>query len=58
MIFFNYKLAYVTGEWKTLHKKNSSPNIIPVIESRKLRWVGHVARMGEEMCIQEFGGET
>ena len=26
----------------------SSPNIVPVIKSRRMRWAGHVARMGEE----------
>ena len=41
----------VTGEWRRLHNKELyavySPNIIRVIKSRRLRWVGHVARMGE-----------
>jgi hypothetical protein len=42
----------VTGEWRRLHNKElyavySSPNIIRVIKSRRLRWVGHVACMGE-----------
>jgi hypothetical protein len=42
----------VTGEWRRLHNKElyalySSPNIILVIKSRRLRWAGHVARMGE-----------
>jgi hypothetical protein len=42
----------VTGEWRKLHSGelynlHSSPNIIRQIESRSLRWVGHVARMGE-----------
>jgi hypothetical protein len=41
-----------TGEWRRLHNKElyalySSPNIIRVMKSRKLRWAGHVARMGE-----------
>jgi hypothetical protein len=41
----------VTGEWRRLHNKEfyalySSPNIIQVIKSRRLRWVGHVARIG------------
>jgi hypothetical protein len=42
----------VTGEWRRLHSGEpndlySSPNIIRVIKSRKMRWAGHVARMGE-----------
>jgi len=43
----------VTGEWRRLHNKElsnlySSPNIVRVIKSRRMRWAGHVARMGEE----------
>jgi hypothetical protein len=29
------------------HSLNSSPNIVKVIKSRRMRWAGHVARMGE-----------
>jgi hypothetical protein len=40
----------VTGEWRKLHKELNglycSPNIVRVIKSRKIRWEGHVARMG------------
>jgi hypothetical protein len=49
---FGPKRDDVTGEWRRLHKKELyalyfSPNIIRVINSRRLRWAGHVARMGE-----------
>ena len=37
----------------------SSPNIVRVIKSRRMRWAGHVARMGgQKRRIQGFGGET
>jgi hypothetical protein len=41
-----------TGEWRTLHKEElnglySSPNIIGVMKSRRMRWAGHVARVGK-----------
>ena len=43
----------VTGECRRLHNEElnglySSPNIVRVIKSRRMRWAGHVARMGEE----------
>jgi hypothetical protein len=49
---FGPKRNEVTGEWRRLHNKElyalySSPNIIQVIKSRRLRWAGHVARMEE-----------
>ena len=35
----------------------SSPNIVRVIKSRRMRWAGHVARMGEERgCIGSWWG--
>jgi hypothetical protein len=34
-----------------LHNLYSSPNIVRVIKSRRVRWVGHVARMGEGRCV-------
>jgi hypothetical protein len=42
----------VTGEWRRLHTEEfydlySSPNVIRLIKSRKMRWAGHVARTGE-----------
>jgi hypothetical protein len=43
----------VTGGWRKLHNEElrdlySSPSIIRVIKSRRMRWAGHVARMGEK----------
>ena len=43
----------VTEEWRRLHNEElndlySSPNIVRVIKSRRMRWAGHVARMGGE----------
>jgi hypothetical protein len=40
------------GSWRKLHNDElhdlySSPNVVRVIESRRMRWAGHVARMGE-----------
>jgi hypothetical protein len=46
----------VTGEWRKLHieelhKLYSSPDIIRQVKSRRMRWAGHVARMGEERKV-------
>ena len=46
----------VTGEQRRLHNEElndlySSPNIVRVIKSRRMRWAGHVARMGEERGV-------
>jgi hypothetical protein len=50
---FGPKRDEVMGEWRTLHSEElhnlySSPNIIKQIKSSRMRWAGHVARMGEE----------
>jgi hypothetical protein len=52
---FGPKRDEVTGEWRRLHNEElndlySSPNIIGVIKSRRLRWADHVARMGVGRC--------
>jgi len=49
---FGPKRDEVTGEWRKLHNEElrdlySLPNIVRVIKSRKMRWAGNVARMGE-----------
>ena len=46
----------VTGEWSRLHNEElndlyTSPNIVRVINSRRMRWVGHVTHMGEERGV-------
>jgi hypothetical protein len=53
---FGPKRVGVTGEWRKFHSENlhilySSPNIIRQIKSRRMRWMGHVARMGEERKV-------
>jgi hypothetical protein len=35
----------------------SSPDIIRHIKSRRIRWAGHVARVGDERGVQGFGGK-
>ena len=59
---FGPKGDEVTGEWRKLHNEElndlyCSPNIVWVIKSIKMRWAGHVARMGDERRIQDFGEE-
>jgi hypothetical protein len=46
----------VTGGWRKLHNKElhnlySSPTIIRIIKSRRMKWAGHVARMGEKKNV-------
>jgi hypothetical protein len=53
---FGPKRNEVTGEWKQLHNEElndlyCSPNIVRVFKSRRSRWAGHVARMGEGRCV-------
>jgi hypothetical protein len=56
--------VYGGGEWKILHNEDlndlyTSPNIVRVINSRRITRAGHVARMGEEeRRIQGCGGVT
>jgi hypothetical protein len=56
MRIFGHKRDEVTGEWRKLHSEErhdlyTSPNIVRVINSRRMIWAGHVARMGEERGV-------
>jgi hypothetical protein len=51
---FGPKRDEVTGEWRKLHKEElrdlySTPSIIRIIRSRRMRWAGRVARKGEKI---------
>jgi hypothetical protein len=53
---YGLKKDDVTGEWRNLlsderHNLCTSPNIIIYITSRRMRWTGHVARMGEDRRV-------
>jgi hypothetical protein len=53
---FGSKRDEVTGEWRKLHNEELSdlyslPNIVWVVKSRRMRWAGHVARMGERRFV-------
>jgi hypothetical protein len=50
---FGSKRDEVIGEWRKLHNEElhdlySSPSIIRIMKARRMRWAGHVARMGEK----------
>jgi hypothetical protein len=60
---FGPKRGEVTGEWRKLHNEElrdlySSLRIIRIIKSRRMRWAGHVARMGEEQLLYIIGGKA
>jgi hypothetical protein len=49
----------VARGWRGLHNEElhnlyTSPDIIRVIKSRRMRWAGHVAHMGDEQYLQNF----
>jgi hypothetical protein len=53
---FGPKRDGVIGSWRKLHNEvmhnlYSSPSIVRIIKSRRMRWVGHVARMGEKRNV-------
>jgi hypothetical protein len=52
----------VTGEWRKLHNEElhdlySLPNIVRVVKSRRMRWAGHVARMGQDSVYRVLVGK-
>jgi hypothetical protein len=56
---FGPKKDEVTGEWRKLHNEELSdlyslPNILRVVKSRRMRWAGHVARMGEGRGVADL----
>jgi hypothetical protein len=53
---FGHKRDEVTREWRKLHNEeftvlNSLPNVVRGMKSRRIRWAGHVARMGERRGV-------
>ena len=53
---FGLKRDELTGEWRKLRNEElndlySLPNIVRVVKSRRMRWTGHVARMGEDRGV-------
>ena len=54
---FGPKRDEVTGEWRKLHNEELNdlylPIIVRVVKSRRMRWAGHVARMGEDRGVQK-----
>jgi hypothetical protein len=60
---FGPKMDEVTGEWRKLHNEDLrdlyfSPSIIKIIKSRRMRWAGHVARMGRIGTLIDYWWES
>ena len=56
---FGPRMEEVTGEWRRLHNEElndlySSPTMVRLIKSRRMRWAGNVAHMGEERGVYRF----
>jgi len=56
---FGPKRDEVTGEWGKLHNEELNDlyylsNIVRVVKSRRMRWAGHVARMGEDRVVHRL----
>jgi hypothetical protein len=59
---FGGKRNKVTGGWRKLHNEElcgmySSPSIIKITKARRMRWAGHVARMGKRISYRLFVGK-
>jgi hypothetical protein len=53
---FGPKRDEIKGEWRKIHNEElnnlySSPNIFRVMQSKRIRWTGHVVRMREKRCV-------
>jgi hypothetical protein len=60
---FGPKRDEVMGEWRKLHNEELhelylSPSIIRIIKSRRMRWAGHVARMGRRGMVIDYWCES
>jgi hypothetical protein len=59
---FGPKIDEVMTDWTKLHEElhnfYSSPNVIGMIKSRRMRWVGHVARMGRRVMHIRYWWES
>jgi hypothetical protein len=60
---FGPKRVEVKGEWRKLHNEElrdlySSPGIIRIIKPRRMRWAGHVARMGRKGTLIDYWWES
>jgi hypothetical protein len=58
-----FKREELAGGWRRLHNEElhklyASPDIIKVINSRRMKWAGKVARMTAEKCVHYFCWET
>ena len=56
---FGPKRDEMTREWRKLHNEKlkdrySLPNIVRVVKSRRMRWAGHVARMGDDRGVHKM----
>jgi hypothetical protein len=60
---FGPRRNMVTGDRRKLHNEElndlyCSAHVVRVMKSRRMRWAGHVAHIGERRSYTGFGGET